>query len=625
MGQGRQYEAIDSHNGGKRSALVLAFAIVCCVAILVAAVFLGIKLSSLAGQDEAEAPSPPPPVPMPEFTVNLTSPLQMALLFMEAQKSGNLPDDYPFTWRNNSGLTDGFDQNRNLTGGFYDGGGTVKYTYPIAFSVTMLSWAVLDYGDQFDSVGQADEAISLIQWGVDYLLAVKYENIIFAQVGIPEIDESCWTRPEDMLRRHRITPFPCEPAHPCSDLAGEMAAALAAASIIFRDPKKGNPVYADQIVATAEELWSFADAYRGKYSDWVVTAQAEYNSTGYLDELFWGAAWLYYATGNEKKYLEYLMDGQRMSEYMESPPATAFEEPMLFNWDKKSPGVAVLLTRLLTMGFGADQEANATNTVFARLTPFAYKAINYVAQFLPLNTKLANFTTSDGNKLTWGGPREKDIVRPLEIAVNTAYLSMVLVDYLKPTRTTNLTTGLASYYIQGSTLDDVIAYFISQRNYMIGDNDMKMSYMVGWKGRGTSYPTNVYHKGASIPSYWFDKEKYTCVSGNFWLETPSPNPITLIGALVGGPDRNDTYFNDRMNRNHSEPKTHVNAVWAGFLAGTMAESARPGIWNYDRMWPKLPWAAKKARQIEKLLARYAPPPPSNGTAPPPPVFDPNAP
>ena len=54
--------------------------------------------------------------------------------------------------------------------------------------------------------------------------------------------------------------------HPASDLASEKAAALAAASMIF---KESDPEYSSECLRHAEELFTFADTYRGKYSDWV--------------------------------------------------------------------------------------------------------------------------------------------------------------------------------------------------------------------------------------------------------------------------------------------------------------------------------------------------------------------
>jgi hypothetical protein len=51
-----------------------------------------------------------------------------------------------------------------------------------------------------------------------------------------------------------------------SDLAGETAAALAAASIVFN---KTDPTYANTLLKHAKELFDFAYKYRGKYSDYI--------------------------------------------------------------------------------------------------------------------------------------------------------------------------------------------------------------------------------------------------------------------------------------------------------------------------------------------------------------------
>lgn len=51
---------------------------------------------------------------------------------------------------------------------------------------------------------------------------------------------------------------------PGSEVAGETAAALAAASIIFRET---DPEYADKLMAGARKAFNFADTYKGAYSD----------------------------------------------------------------------------------------------------------------------------------------------------------------------------------------------------------------------------------------------------------------------------------------------------------------------------------------------------------------------
>src|SRR5262245_18274516 len=82
---------------------------------------------------------------------------------------------------------------------------------------------------------------------------------------------------------------------PGSDLAGETAAALAAASIAFRPT---DPAYADKLVTHARQLYIFADTFRGVYSQCISDAAGFYQSfSGFKDELVWGALWLYRAIG----------------------------------------------------------------------------------------------------------------------------------------------------------------------------------------------------------------------------------------------------------------------------------------------------------------------------------------
>jgi len=52
-------------------------------------------------------------------------------------------------------------------------------------------------------------------------------------------------------------------------LAGETAAALAAASMVFRS---SDPSFADTCLEHARSLYNFADMYRAKYSDSVPEA-----------------------------------------------------------------------------------------------------------------------------------------------------------------------------------------------------------------------------------------------------------------------------------------------------------------------------------------------------------------
>jgi hypothetical protein len=59
-----------------------------------------------------------------------------------------------------------------------------------------------------------------------------------------------------------------------SDLAGETAAALAAASIVFKSADSG---YSSTLLTHAKQLFDFANNYRAKYSDSISAAQGFYS------------------------------------------------------------------------------------------------------------------------------------------------------------------------------------------------------------------------------------------------------------------------------------------------------------------------------------------------------------
>eukprot|EP00897_Mesotaenium_endlicherianum_P003188 jgi/Mesen1/2898/ME000175S02044 len=588
----RQYAVIDPTKGGKRSALVLAMAMIGSVAILVASVFLGIKLASEAGEDD---PAPPPPPPPPQIRANITSTLEMSLLFLQAQKSGKLPEGFPISWRNDSGLTDGLDQNKDLSGGLYSGGGNIKNTYPLAFSTTMLAWGVLEYQAAFAADNSLQMTIDLLNWNCEYLLKAFYQSLVFAQIGDPLVDDGCFMRPEDQKAAQRPTALPCDVTHPCSDLAAEMAAALAASSLVFRLSSKE---WANTLLVAAEQLWTFADTYRGVYSQWVDVARTEWNSTGYEDELMWGASWLYFASSDDA-YLEYLT-GANMNAWSTNQftPETA-----LFDFNNKAPGVQVLMSRLLLLGYGK----GSTLKTAQELQGYLNSAKLYVCNYLPANA-VANFTSiGRENGLVWAGTED----HPIEYAVNVAFLALVFSDYLSAT--TPRSTPVSSWYLDcAATFLDVATFAQSQANYIMGANPMGMSYMIGY---GPRYPLRPYHMASAIPAEQYDTTQYTCTTGRQWLDTSDPNPNLLVGAVVGGPNMNDTYFDVRGLRNQSEPKIQINAVFAGLLAG-LRNGVRPGN-SLTRMWIVLPAFYKFAAKVAAKLPPPAPNPPGPAGVPPP--------
>lgn len=133
----------------------------------------------------------------------------------------------------------------DLSGGYYDAGDNIKFGFPMAFTTTMLSWSIIDFGRNMGA--ELGNALKSVRWATEYLMKVTAEkDVVYVQVGDAFSDHNCWERPEDMdtLR----TAYKIDRAHPGSDVAGETAAALAAAAIVFRSR---DPSYSTQLLDRA--------------------------------------------------------------------------------------------------------------------------------------------------------------------------------------------------------------------------------------------------------------------------------------------------------------------------------------------------------------------------------------
>nr|AMH40366.1 glycoside hydrolase family 9 [Medauroidea extradentata] len=256
--------------------------------------------------------------------------VQKSLLFYEAQRSGKLPADQRVKWRKDSALNDKGVHGEDLTGGYYDAGDFVKFGFQMSFTATILAWGLIDHKKGYEEADSLEEGRKALKWALDYILKAHVsENVLYAQVGSCTTDHNNWGRPEDMTEARPA--FMINTTHPGSDMAAETAAALAAGYMVFKDV---NATYANTLLTHAKQLYSFAYKYRGKYSDAFTDVEGCYNSSGYEDELVWGAAWLYRAT-EDKTYLTYVD-----KEY------TPIQYYIGFSWDQKAGGADVLLAKI---------------------------------------------------------------------------------------------------------------------------------------------------------------------------------------------------------------------------------------------------------------------------------------
>ncbi|XP_047075919.1 endoglucanase 5-like [Lolium rigidum] len=490
--------------------------------------------------------------------------LRKSLLYFEAQRSGRLPYNQRVRWRGHSGLTDGLEQGVDLVGGYYDAGDHVKFGLPMAFTVTMLSWSIIEYGDQVAAAGELVHALQSIKWGTDYFIkAHTAPNELWTQVGDGDSDHYCWQRPEDMTTSRRA--YKVDAEHPGSEVAAETAAAMAAASVVFRNA--GDAHYAHLLLHHAQQLFEFADKYRGRYHESVRVVKSFYpSSSGYKDELLWAALWLHRATGS-RRYLDYAVDnaddfggtGWGVSE---------------FSWDIKYSGLQVLASKLLL------EEKDLSSEQRLVLEQYRSKAEFYVCSNMNKNPGGAarNAPRTPAGLLfirAWNN---------LQYVTNAAFLITVHSDLLsslgEPLRClpdddadTSDTGGEAAAEVVVPAAE-VLAFAKFQADYILGTNPAETSYLVGY---GEKYPRQVHHRAASTASVKQEKGFIGCAQGfDDWYSAGGDNPHDLVGAVVGGPDGKDRFRDERGMYIHTEACTYNTAPMVGVLSRFMEIQRQQG-------------------------------------------------
>jgi hypothetical protein len=441
-------------------------------------------------------------------TPNFGEALQKALFFYGAQRSGALPADNQVIWRGDSGLDDGGDVGHDLTGGWYDAGDHVKFGLPMASSAMTLAWGGYEYGDALQSAGLLDESLETIRWATDYMIkAHTGPSEFYYQVGDGSDDHSWWGPVEVIEEVMERPAFKVDNSAPGSTVTAATAAALAVASIIFRD---SDPDYADECLAHARQLYEFADATRSDAG--YTAANGFYTSfSGYWDELSAAATWLHLATGD--------------AQYLDRAESAAE------NWGQESAG----------------RGRNKGNTVWAYKWTHSWDDMHYMTAILlaritndsrysdAVERNLDYWQPGGGIHYTPGGLAWLDQWGALRYAANAAFLASVWSD-----------TALGD----PTKKPGYAAFAEDQISYILGDNPRNSSYVIGF---GDNPPRNPHHRTGH--GAWYND-----------INAPADNRHLLFGALVGGPGNDDGYTDDRTDYVQNEVATDYNAGLFGALA-----------------------------------------------------------
>ncbi|KAJ6339326.1 hypothetical protein OIU77_007314 [Salix suchowensis] len=436
------------------------------------------------------------------------------MVLLGGRDLGKLPANQRMNWRKDSALRDGSDIGMNMVGGYYDAGDNVKFHFPMAFTTTLLAWSILEFGESMGA--DLEHALEALRWGTDYFLkATSKPGMVVAQVGDPISDHICWERPEDMdtLR----TTYVVNQTHPGSEVSAEIAAALAASSIVFINKDRK---YSMVLRLRAAQVFEFANNYQGSYNASIGRGACPF----YCD-----------FNGYHHGYTRQLRD-PKFWVYVVKNIATLGGSIFDFGWDSKHSGINILVSPTVMKSPGSIFITNADKFVCSLLPESPTKSVTY---------------SPGGLMFKPGGSN-------LQHATTLSFLLIVYSRYLQAAR--------RSVHCGGSvvaTPSRLIEVAKTQVDYILGSNPLGMSYMVGY---GPKFPQRIHHRGSSLPSTNIVHKHIGCHDGNGYLTTNKPNQNVLVGAIVGGPDNNDQFPDTRLNASQSEPTTYLNAPFVGVLA-----------------------------------------------------------
>ncbi|KAF9910755.1 hypothetical protein BX616_010784 [Lobosporangium transversale] len=446
--------------------------------------------------------------------------LDYSLRFYEAQRSGKLPPDQRVTWRKDSVLDDGKDVGLDLSGGYFDAGDYLKFTFPLTFAMTETCWGALEFWKGYELANQTRYLDQMVRWGMDWLIkAHPNNNTLFVQIGLDQIDNNYWG-PDTNIPRPRPS-FQVNNTHPGTDVTADAAAAFASCAMLYRD-KFNDTAYSNTLQTHADSLFRLAETATPQqlYQAAVPAVACCYKSSSFLDDLAWGAAWMYKLT-RQSVY------AQKASQYIDRLNISNIKISAV-SWDDKAGFVYVLMAGA-TAGTGDNS-----------------------AKWQQMAEKYASFTTKASKPclMTKGGlyyctgdSGDDSAV----VAANAAFILQIFAS--------QLTAAAGGQSIDPSVqerIDSYRSFALGQVEYLLGDNPLKTPYVVGVHPNSPANPHSAPASGGT------DVDNID--------SSPEKMMYTIYGALVGGPDKNDRFSDIRSDWQQSEVALDYNAPFNGLMA-----------------------------------------------------------
>lgn len=392
-----------------------------------------------------------------------------------------------------------------IKGGWYDAGDHVKFNLPMAYSASMLAWGLYQYPDGIESCGEMTNYVNNLEFVLDYLAACDKGTEAVFQVGNGTIDHTWWGPVE-------LYQYGMEDSGTSYESARETYSASKGCSAVFGGMSAALAAGSAALKGRVDD--SKLEAYVKHSESLFKLADASRSDDVYNDSNasgFYRSSHFYdelfyaanwlYIATGDKSYLD------KAAEYIPNLDKELGSDELKYSWahcwDDTMQGAMLLY---------------AINTGDEKYVARAEKHVNY----------LVNDTKKVDNKLayidSWGCAR---------YAQTSAFITAVACDTI----------------LKGKDTSKYEQFYEDQINYVLGDNPSNQSYVVGY---GENPAHNAHHRTAHAS--WKND-----------IYMPESNRHILYGALVGGPNQDGSYEDDRNNYINNEVATDYNAGFTAIL------------------------------------------------------------
>jgi len=487
-------------------------------------------------------------------TYNYAEAFQKSLFFYEAQQSGRLSPNNRVAWRGDACLTDGQDLGRDLSGGWYDAGDHWTANLTMAWAALCLATSADLYGSTYRQTGQMDELLESLIHVNEYfsrcVLNPDVANVADLEVaigcggkdGVPDPNVHALWAPAEIvhLRTNRPT-FRLNKQVPGGDIPAAMAAAMAASANVIRDNAavlNGKPGYAnfnaaqfsEMLLTRAARLLDFARLHMAASENTGKALRSDgqvvnigYRSGWVVDKAFTAATWLYFARQREGN----IIAAQPWRNLAFSLYANEYTAAGLNDWWRDN-----------SLNYFGKLGALNLIRIQSNYQAAHYELSYYATQFAGYPKTPGGLRLREFSAFEWGSNRH---------ANQAAMIALYYSDF------SHLVTSLTgnTWWANGRSRAQLRDLWLKegqvQVDYALGSNPYGRSYLVGFGNRPFNSPhhRNAYGAWAGFEHLIIGKPEYR----------PETSRNILFGALIGGPDNQDVFTQQRTSTTYTFRRT----------------------------------------------------------------------